>query len=91
MKRMKSGEYSVCPSCSGTCYKKNHSFSERDKSRCRIQKLITLYAADLIAKKLIMDSHYIPEQLVFRTISSIKKIKELYIKEFSFLTDSKSC
>ncbi len=77
--------YSVCPSCSGTCYKKNHSFSQRDKSRCRIQKLITLYAADLIAHKIINDPHYVPDYLVYTTIESIKKIKELYIKEFPFL------
>lgn len=77
--------YPVCPSCYGTCYKKNKSLSKRDKSRCRIQKLITLFAADLLAKKMMADVSFVPENQVYSTITSIKKIRELYMKEFLFL------
>lgn len=77
--------YPVCPSCSGTCYKKNKTLNRRDKTQCRIQKLITLYSADLIAKKLIEDVSCIPQNAVYNTISSIKKIKSLYMQEFPFL------
>ena len=77
--------YPVCPSCFGSCYEKNKAFNIRDKSRCRIQKLITLYSADLLAKKILQDENYIPKEAIFNTISSIKKIRNMYIKEFPFL------
>lgn len=74
--------YPICPTCSGANYLKNKSFKKRDKSKCRIQKLVTLYSADIQAKRLIKNPDSLDNERLYHTISAIKKIKELYYDEF---------
>jgi radical SAM protein with 4Fe4S-binding SPASM domain len=74
--------YPICPTCSGSNYQNYKSFNKRDKNRCRIQKLIAIFAADLQAKRIVKnpDSH---NEYTYNTIEAIKKIRELYLPEFS--------
>ena len=58
------------------------TFKVRDRSKCRMQKLITLYAADLQAKRLVKNPQSVPENRVFNTISAIQKIRETFLPEF---------
>lgn len=74
--------YPICPMCPGANYLAKKTFSERDKSKCRIQKLITLYSADLYGRRLIKNSKSIPEDRIYNTISAIQKIKETILPEF---------
>ena len=74
--------YPVCPMCPGANYLVKKSFTERDKSKCRMQKLITLYAADLQARRLVKNPSCIPENRVYNTIVAIEKIKEIFLPEF---------
>lgn len=79
--------YPICPMCPGANYLVKKTFSERDKSKCRMQKLITLYTADLQAKRLIKNIESLPKARVFNTISAIEKIKEVFLQEFEEYKD----
>ena len=68
--------------CPGANYLVKKTFSERDRSKCRMQKLITLYAADLQARRILKNNNSIPENRVYNTIAAIEKIKELFLPEF---------
>lgn len=72
----------ICPNCPGANYLTQKSFKIRDKSKCRAQKLITIYAADLQAKRLIKNQKSIPENRVYNTIVAIEKIKKDFLPEF---------
>ena len=74
--------YPICPTCSGANYLKNKSFKKRDRSKCRIQKLIALYSADLQAKRLLKNPESIDKERLYYTITAIKHIKELFYDEF---------
>ena len=74
--------YPVCPMCPGANYLVKKSFTERDKSKCRMQKLITLYAADLQARRLVKNPNCIPKNRVYNTIVAIENIKENFWSEF---------
>lgn len=74
--------YPVCPMCPGANYMVKKTFKTRDRSKCRMQKLITLYAADLQAKRLVKNKNSIPENRVFNMISAIEKIRETFLPEF---------
>lgn len=52
-----------------------------------MQKLITLYAADLQARRLLKKPKSIPENRVYNTISAIRKIKEKFLPEFDEYRD----
>jgi uncharacterized protein len=76
--------YPICSTCYGANYMVNKSFKERNKSRCRIQKLIILFIANLQSNRIVENPQYINDKTVlFYTIEAIKKIKELYFDEFS--------
>lgn len=75
--------YPICPTCAGANYLKSQSFKQRDKSKCRIQKLIALYSADLQAKRIIKNPSSVDEGTLYYTITAIRKIKELYFEKFS--------
>jgi radical SAM protein with 4Fe4S-binding SPASM domain len=45
--------YPVCPTCSGSNYMVNKTFEERNKNKCRLQKLVVLFIADLQGKMLL--------------------------------------
>lgn len=74
--------YPICPTCAGANYLKNKSFKERDKSRCRIQKLISLFIADLQAKRIMKNPKIYNDEVLYHTIEAIKKIRSLYLPEF---------
>ena len=74
--------YPVCPYCPGANYLTQGTFRKRDKSKCRIQKLITLYAADLEAKRMIKHPEKYSETALYHTINAIEKIRSLYLNEF---------
>ncbi|MCM1044988.1 MAG: radical SAM protein [Candidatus Gastranaerophilales bacterium] len=74
--------YPICPTCSGANYLKNKNFKQRDKSRCSVQKLITLFVADLQAKKIAANPKIYDDSTLYHTIEAIKKIRSLYYDEF---------
>ena len=62
---------------------KNKSFDIRCRDRCKINKLVTLFVADLHAKRILLYPELYPnETILFYTIEAIKKIRELYLDEF---------
>ena len=74
--------YPLCGVCAGTCYLVNKSFKIRDKRRCRIQKLVALFIADLQAKRIMKNPDCIEKNKLYATIEAIKKIKNLYYDEY---------
>jgi sulfatase maturation enzyme AslB (radical SAM superfamily) len=74
--------YPICSSCSGANYKVNKIFKIRNKSKCRIQKIIALFIADLQARKIRNNPDILKGNELYYTIRAIKKIKNLYHKEF---------
>lgn len=74
--------YPICRTCAGACYLSNKTFKKRLKSKCRTQKLIALFAADIQAKRIIKNPAQYDKNILFHTINAIKKIKELYLDEF---------
>jgi len=75
--------YPICSTCYGANYMINKSFNQRDKSRCRIYKLIILFIADMQSKKIINNPELFNDKnVLFYTIEAIKKIKNLYLGEY---------
>jgi radical SAM protein with 4Fe4S-binding SPASM domain len=74
--------YSICPVCAGANYLNYKTFKQRDKRRCRIQKLIALFIADLQARRIRKNPNIYDNDTLYYTIEAIKKIRELYINEF---------
>lgn len=74
--------FPICPNCSGANYLNGKTFNVRDKSKCRIQKLITIFVADLQAKRIIKNPQIYNDNRLSATINSIKKIRTLYLPEF---------
>lgn len=74
--------YPICPCCSGANYMINKTFKVRNKSKCRIQKLITLFIADLQSKRLVKNPKLYDDATLYYTIEAIKKIRSLYLDEF---------
>lgn len=72
----------ICPNCAGNNYLANNSFKEKDKSKCRIQKLIALYAADLLIKRMVKNPEKYSEIQKIKTLKAARRIKELYLPEF---------
>jgi len=74
--------YPMCPTCAGANYMVNKKFDKRNRSKCRIHKLIALFVADMEAKRIQKDPKRYDEQKLFYTIEAIKKIRALYLDEF---------
>lgn len=74
--------YPICPTCSGANYLKSKSFKQRDKSHCKIQKLIALFVADLQAKRIVKNPKGYDDTKLYYTIEAIKNIRSLYLDEF---------
>ena len=74
--------YPICPTCAGANYLINKTFKKRDKSRCRIQKLISLFIANLHAKRIMKNPKIYDDETLYHTIEAIKKIRTLYLPEF---------
>ncbi|MBR1486713.1 MAG: 4Fe-4S cluster-binding domain-containing protein [Synergistaceae bacterium] len=75
--------YPLCPICYGANFYNHKTFSVRDKSRCRLQKLITLFAADLHSKRIIKNPALYDKNIIYSMINAIEKIRSLYLQEFS--------
>jgi radical SAM protein with 4Fe4S-binding SPASM domain len=74
--------YPICPTCYGANFLGNKTFNKRVKTKCRIQKLIALFIADLQGKRILKDRSKYENTDLFYTIEAIKKIQLLYGKEF---------
>ena len=74
--------YPICPHCAGANYLTQKTFKTRDKSKCRIQKLISLFAADLFAKRILKNPGNFEDTNKILLIDAIQKIRELYLPEF---------
>jgi len=74
--------YPICPTCAGANYLNNKTFRERDKRRCRVQKLIALFTADLQARKIMKNPKIYDDDTLYHTIEAIKQIRLLYLDEF---------
>lgn len=75
--------YPICPICAGANYLNEKSFKKRDKTKCRIQKLIAIYCAELCGRRIVKNPSSFDPNRIFRTVSAVKKIKELFLPEFS--------
>ena len=74
--------YPTCPHCAGANYMTQRTFKTRDKSKCRIQKLISLFAADLLTKRILKNPDKFEKYRRGLMIDAIQKIRELYLPEF---------
>lgn len=74
--------YSICPSCIAENYLNNKTLNIRDKSRCKIQKLLALFIADLQAKRIEKNPKIYDANTLYHTVEAIKKIRYLYLSEF---------
>jgi radical SAM protein with 4Fe4S-binding SPASM domain len=74
--------YPICPTCSGADYLVNKKFNFRAKSKCRIHKLIALFAADLQGKLIKKNPHRYDDETLYYVIEAIKQIKHIYLPEF---------
>lgn len=74
--------YPMCPTCSGANYLKSKSFNKKDRSHCRIQKLIALFVADLQAKKIAKNPKRYDDITLYNKIEAIKKIRSIYLRDF---------
>ena len=74
--------YPICSTCAGANYMRNKSFKKRDKTHCKIQKLISLFIADLYAKKIARNPGAYEDATLYYRIEAIKRIRSLYLDEF---------
>lgn len=75
--------YPVCPTCAGANYMVNRSYKRRNKNKCRIQKLVALFIADLQANLIAKNPRRYDDTTRYHTITAIKKIRELFLPEFA--------
>jgi sulfatase maturation enzyme AslB (radical SAM superfamily) len=74
--------YPICPCCYGANYMVNKTFKKRNRSKCRIQKLIALFTADMQAKLIQKNPKLYDDNTLYYIIEAIKKIRALYLDEF---------
>lgn len=78
--------YPVCGSCSGANYLVNHAFNKRLKTRCKMNKLICLYIAELHTRRILNHRElYNDDDQLYFLIEAIKEIKKRYYAEFKKL------
>ena len=77
--------YPICRTCAAACYKVNKTFKKRIKSKCQLQKLMILFAADIQARRIVKNPKNFDQKKLSGTIKAIKKIKNLYLDEFRSL------
>lgn len=70
--------YPVCPTCAASNYLTEKSFNRRDRRRCDIQKLISLFTADIVARRIIKRPSRMTPEKTYHTVQAIKKIRSLY-------------
>lgn len=74
--------YPICPNCAGANYLTQKSFKVRDKSKCKLQKLIILYVAEVFARRIVKNPNSFDEVRLYHLINAIKKIKTIFLSEF---------
>ena len=74
--------YPLCHVCYGANFYNHKTFFVKDKSRCRVQKLIALFAADLHAKRIVKNPALYDKSILYSMINAIEKIRSLYLQEF---------
>lgn len=75
--------FPVCGSCSGSNYLVNHSFKQRIRTRCKFNKLLCLYIAELHTRLILNHRElYKDQNQLYFLIESIKNIKVHYFDEF---------
>ena len=74
--------YPICPQCIGANYMVNKTFRKRNRSKCRIQKLISLFIADMEAKRIVKNPKRYDDTKLYYTIEAIKKIRNAYVGMF---------
>lgn len=74
--------YPICRTCAGACFKVNKTFNKRIKSRCKLHKLMAVFAADIQANRIIKNPDNFDKNKLPGMIKAIKNIKNLYLKEF---------
>jgi hypothetical protein len=57
-------------------------FRKRNRSKCRIQKLIALFIADMEAKRIAKNPKRYNDTKLYYTIEAIKKIRGAYLEMF---------
>jgi hypothetical protein len=65
--------YPICPTCSGANYLCNRTFKKRNKTKCKIQKLISVFIADLTARRIVKNPEMYDDAQRYYTIEAIKK------------------
>ena len=75
--------YPICGVCHASNYLENKTFKERNKKRCKIQKLIALFIAEYKSKWLLNNPDMIKRYELYHTIEAIKQIKALYLQDFT--------
>ncbi len=75
--------FPVCNTCSGANYLVNHSFSNRIKSRCIMNKILCLYIAELHTRRIRQHPElYKDENQLYFLIQAITDIKDKYFDEY---------
>lgn len=74
--------YPICPYCAGANYLTEGTFKTRSKKKCKIQKLITLYSAELQARRMVKNPDRFSDAEKYNLINAIKKIRKHYLPEF---------
>jgi radical SAM protein with 4Fe4S-binding SPASM domain len=74
--------FPICNNCVASNYMVTNSFKKRDKRKCKLQKLIILFSADLYAKRIQKNPNCLDGAKLYYTIEAIKKIKDMYLDEF---------
>jgi len=60
----------------------NKSFAKKDALHCKTQKLIALFSADLLARKIVKNPQLYDETTTYHIITAVEKIRSLYYDEF---------
>lgn len=80
--------FPICPHCSGANLLEKSTFKYWDKSKCRIQKLVTVFCAELQAQRIIKNPAYYLDDQKYYMITAIQNIRETILPEFkTFLND----
>lgn len=76
--------FPVCGTCPGSNYLVHKSFSQRNKSRCKMNKIACLFIAELHARRILNHRElYKDENQLYFLIEAIKGIRNNYYDDFS--------
>jgi radical SAM protein with 4Fe4S-binding SPASM domain len=70
--------YPICDTCAGTNYIVNKNFKQRDKRKCRVNELITLFIADLQSKRILKNPSRFDKPTLYHTIISVQNRNSFY-------------